>query len=88
MNNIDIKDLITLSDDIKYVVASKIVVEEKIYLYLVGLEDNANIKFCVVDDDNHVSELDNPEQIQKLLPLFAKASEDTLKELLEENKNE
>lgn len=45
-------DILTLSDNIKYLVVSKIEYENKIYLYLVDLINNHNIKIVEnIDDD-------------------------------------
>ena len=43
--NIDIKDIITLSDDNEYIVTSKAVYDNKIYYFLVDINDNSNMKF-------------------------------------------
>ena len=50
----DIKDIITLSDENKYVVASKVHYNNKAWLCLVGIRDNKNIKYCYLDNDEIV----------------------------------
>lgn len=82
--NIDIKDTITLSDDNKYIVASKTKRNEKNYYYLVDINNNSNIKFCE-EDNNELIEIDNQEIIQNLIPLFTNEIQDILKEILERN---
>jgi len=73
--NIDIKDLITLSNDIQYVVASKINCENNTYYYLIGKEKIDDIKFCMENTEiSSLIELEDAGLIQQLLPLFLKAS--------------
>lgn len=71
--NIKIKDVLTLDDDNKYVVASRIFHEGKDFLYLVDINNNANIKFCYIDNDEIV-ESNNKELNTKLIPLFYETS--------------
>ena len=75
--NIDIKDVLTLSDKNKYVVVSKINYENKNYYYLVDVNSNINIKFCYEDGEELV-EFDDKELTTKLLPLFLQASKENL----------
>lgn len=77
---IDIKDVLTLDDGNKYVVVSKVSYENKVYYYLVDMNNNGNVKFCYCDSDELV-ELNNNALIMKLLPLFLKASKDEIKNL-------
>jgi len=73
--NIDIKDIITLSDDNKYVVASKTSYQESIYYYLIDKDNNENLKFCVENPVNQsLIEVEDKDLIQKLLPLFLESS--------------
>lgn len=77
---IDIKDVLTLDDDIKYVVVSKVqYTDGKEYYYLVDMNDNSNIKFGYVDNDDFV-ETSNTELMKNLLPLFAIKGIEILKE--------
>ena len=48
--NINIKDILTLSDDNRYVVISKAQYENKQYLYLIDINNNENMKFCYIDN--------------------------------------
>ena len=50
----DIKDVLTLSDGNEYVIASKVNYDYKIYLYLVDINNNKNVKFCYLDNDEVV----------------------------------
>ena len=71
--DIDIKDMITLSDDNEYVVVSKTDYEENTYYYLIDSNNNENIKFCVENSDNQsLKEVEDKKLIQELLPLFVK----------------
>ncbi len=67
--NIDIKDLLTLSDKNKYVVVSKIYYDGKDYLYLIDINNSSNLKFCYIENDS-VIEITDKELNTKLLPLF------------------
>ncbi len=75
--NIDIKDLITLDDNIKYVVVSKVFYENRNYYYIIDKENMKNIKF-VYEDNNELVEFDNKELLTKLLPLFYEKVKDEL----------
>lgn len=71
--NIEIKDIITLSDNNKYVVTSKVNYQNNMYLYLFDINDNENIKFCLEQHkDNKITviEVEDKELIKELLPLF------------------
>ena len=65
----EIKDVLTLEDNNKYVVASKINYEGKEYYYLVDINNPSNLMFCYNENDTMV-ELDDKELTTKLLPLF------------------
>lgn len=68
---IDVKDVLTLEDDKKYVVVSKIDYENKVYFYLVGVEEITDVKFGYLDNDEFV-EINDKELVTKLLPYFYK----------------
>lgn len=68
---IDVKDVLTLEDDKKYVVVSKIDYENKVYFYLVGVEEITDVKFGYLDNDEFV-EINDKELVTKLLPHFYK----------------
>ena len=65
----EIKDVLTLEDNNKYVVASKINYEGKEYYYLVDINNPSNLMFCYNENDTMV-EFDDKELTTKLLPLF------------------
>ena len=50
----DITDILTLSDGNEYMIASKADYDYKIYLCLVDIKDNKNVKFCYLDNDEVV----------------------------------
>lgn len=68
---IDVKDVLTLEDDKKYVAVSKIDYENKVYFYLVGVEEITDVKFGYIDNDEFV-EINDKELVTKLLPHFYK----------------
>lgn len=77
--NIDIKDVVTLSDNLRYAVASKTNYEGNIYYCLTEIENLSNIKFLVENKErNSLVEVEDKQLIQKLLPLFAKESKEKL----------
>ena len=87
MTKIDMKDVITLSDNNKYVVCSKTNYESSDYLYLIDIVDNTNIKFGmekIQGEQISIVEIENPELIQTLLPLFFNEAKDILKDLEEQ----
>ena len=65
--NIDIKDVITLSDNNEYGVVSKTIYDNKIYYYLVDINDNSNIKF-LFEEGNKLLELEDEKLIQSIIP--------------------
>ena len=73
----EIKDVVTLEDNNKYVVASKINYEGKEYYYLVDINNPSNLMFCYSENDTMV-ELDDKELTTKLLPLFYEACKDII----------
>ncbi len=50
----EITDILTLSDNNEYIIASKAEYEYKIYLCLVDINNNKNVKFCYLDNDEVV----------------------------------
>lgn len=75
--NIEIKDVITLSDSNKYCVVSKTMLNNLTYYYLVDLSNSENIKFCV-EDDSELIEVEDKSLIQVLLPLFMNSAKDDI----------
>ncbi len=81
---INIKDVVTLDDNNDYIVASKADLDYKQYFLLVDMNNNQNIKFCYIEEDEMVQITDN-ETCNKLLPLFYKASKEALEDELKTN---
>ena len=81
--SIDIKDVITLSDSIRYCVASKTVSNNLTYYYLVDVDNNENVKFCV-EDNSELVEVEDKDLIKSLLPLFTDSAKDIILETLKE----
>ena len=69
---IDIKDLVTLNDNNKYMVISKTLFNSKNYLFLMDINNNSNIKFCYFDNDEIVESNDKAINTD-LLKLFYEA---------------
>jgi len=71
--NIEMRDIIKLSDSNKYVVCSKTIYQEKNYLYLIDLANNENVKFGMEKqkgDKMIIVEIEDADLIRQLLPLF------------------
>lgn len=65
---------ITLSDNIEYIVLSKVNYKDNNYLYLTSIEKNPKIKICCekqTDSDLKLLIVTDNELIQKLILLFA-----------------
>lgn len=65
----NIKDIVTLSDDHEYQVVSKTIYEGKTYYYLIDINDISNIKFLYENIDR-LTEVEDQELIKLLLPKF------------------
>ena len=70
-----IKDVITLDDNNKYVITSKVNYKEINYYYLTNINNPDELLFCY-EDNNDLVEITDKNITTKLLPLFFKASED------------
>lgn len=81
--DINIRDSIILSDDKEYGVVSKTTFNNLIYYYLVDINDNENIKFCV-EDKNELMEVEDQNLIQNLLILFANEIKEDINEIFAE----
>ena len=83
--DIGIKDLVTLDNNIEYIVTSKITYENEEYYYFVNNKDNKDFKILRLNKNNNkLIEFDNPDLTKKLLPLFVK---ETLNSIKKENSN-
>ncbi len=65
--NINIKDIVELSDNNQYQVISKTTYNETVYYYLVDINDISNIKFLYENIDR-LTEVEDSELINLLLP--------------------
>ncbi len=71
------QDIITLSDNNKYIVASIISHNNKDYVYLVNINDNKNLLFAEIEEDGNLSIIDQnneSELLNELIPLFYNSS--------------
>ena len=69
----EIKSIIRLNDDKEYVINNKVNYEEKDYIYLEDINDNTNLKFAKIKEENSVSILDHKldiDLIGTLIPMF------------------
>lgn len=66
---IQIKDVVTLSDQNEYLVVSKVDHEHRNYYYLVDINDNSNVLF-LYENEEKLTEVEEPELVSKLLPMF------------------
>ena len=66
-------DIITLSDEHKYMIINKAIINSNNYYYLIDIHDNKNIKFCLErqeDDKILLKEISDPEKIKELIKKF------------------
>ena len=70
---INIMDILTLSDNNRYVVTSKVNYENKTYYFLVDEHNSGNLKFCYEYNDGLI-EIEDKDLATKLLPRFLEAS--------------
>ena len=71
--DIKYQDIITLSDNNEYVVASKVNYQGSDYIYLVDINNTSNLKFIEIEKEGYLSELDKEKDkdlIEALIPLF------------------
>lgn len=73
----NIKDIVTLSDDNKYQVISKTNYEGLVYYYLVDMNDITNIKF-LYENGNFLTETEDPDLIKELLPRLVREIKDLI----------
>ncbi len=66
---LELRDIITLKDN-KYMVISKVKMDDKLYFYLVNTNKNDDLKFCFLEDD-YLVEVTDKDLIVKLIPMFA-----------------
>ena len=76
-----IRDIITLDDNNKYLIVSKLYYNNKDYYYLVDINNPQNLMFCYEDKQDLV-ELTDRLLLNKLLPIFSMISNKYLKEIM------
>ena len=76
-------DVLTLEDKNEYVVVSKVLYEDKNYMFLVDINNNKNIKFCYQDNDE-VVESEDKDLNSRLLPLFYEQAKAIIESINEE----
>ena len=74
---IEIKDIITLSDQNEYQVVSIVDYEYRIYYYLVDINEISNVKFLYKNGDK-LTEVEDEELVNKLLPMFYEQIKDII----------
>ena len=75
--NIDIKDIFTLSDDIKYAVVSKTNYNGNTYYYLVDIINNKNVKFCL-EENQYLVEVEDENVLKTIIPKLYNVIKDML----------
>ena len=75
---LDLKDIVTLDDDNKYAVVGKANLDNKMYYYLLDINDVSKYKFGYVEDNALIVVYDKA-TIKKLVPLFATSLRGILK---------
>ena len=85
---IDIKDVITLSDDKRYIVASKTIYDGNTYYFLTEENNISNIKFSYTTPDNEelFIESEDKEINTKLLPVFIREAKKAIPDLFKDFK--
>lgn len=77
--NIDIRDIITLNDNKKYIVVSKTNYKNNIYYFLTEKDNISSIKFLVENKEKgSLVEVEDKNLIQKLLPKFVNETKEVL----------
>ncbi len=72
------ESVLTLSDNNKYVVVDKYNDNNTTYVYLVDMDNNSNIIYGKLENDEIV-EIDNVEELEKVVKQVAKNIKDSLK---------
>lgn len=65
-------ELITLNNGLKFVILSKLKMNNQKYLYLSSYDDNINFIFAKINEDKTVEPVDDGETIVELLKLLDK----------------
>lgn len=78
----NVKDLVTLSDQNKYVVVSKIEVSSKIYFYLIDINNYENVLICYLEN-NKLKEVTDEELVKQLIKVFSAELKDDIKNIID-----
>jgi hypothetical protein len=71
-NEFEVRNTITLNDDTKYMIMSKVNHEEVTYLFLMNIDNEKDYKFCNLDKENKIFELKDGTKIKVIAPLLYK----------------
>ena len=82
----NVTDILTLSDGNEYIIASKAEHEYKIYFCLVDINDNKNVKFCYLDNNDVV--VVKKEKMSEVLVLKLIRGMSKLVDMIKEESNE
>ena len=67
--NIDEKDIITLSNDVKYIVVKKWIYNDKFYFYIDEIDNPVEVKF-LYEDNNELVEIEDENHIKTLVDMM------------------
>ena len=86
---IDILDVITLDNDIDYVVGAKTKIDDVIYYCLINESNLDDLIICSSTDEVTLKEVNDAEIVKKLLPRFYKSIRDAkiIEKCLKMNEN-
>lgn len=73
---IDILDVITLDNDIDYVVGAKTTIDDMFYYCLVNKDNLKDLLVCKSNDEVNLTEVTDSEVVKRLLPKFYKSIRD------------
>lgn len=82
--------ILTLDDDRRYVVVSKVNYNGKRYLYMVDIENHSDIKMCLENRSNNnirLIEVEDNELVIKLINEFFIDVKDIMKEIVNAHQN-
>lgn len=75
--DIKVEDVITLNDNNKYVIVSKVVFEKNTYLYIVDINNNSKFKIVELNKDK-LLDIKEKKLVQKLIILFYESAIKTI----------
>ncbi|MDD4624245.1 MAG: hypothetical protein GX032_01215 [Tenericutes bacterium] len=70
--NFEVKSTVTLSDDKKYMVMSKVEYNGKKYMFLINIDDEKDYKFCSLNNENKLFQIKDEDLIHTIAPLLYK----------------